>query len=232
MDAHILKTNMLRYATFLVRRNLVCNTLGTIAARGDVEGDGRGWVYTKRKGTSLEEMGMEDIVKTDLEMQLLEGRIPPSIGHQLNCAILRERPDVNAVIHVHPNIVIGFFTGTGRESFRFVGDDTPLVLQKPVHVLKDHVNVELDTEEVPGFIKTTNLFVMPNHGVTSLGSCISEAYHRLTSFVAEVERQAWTCMLSGNVARRDFKHIAPDEVDKMFAAGLEVIYGGARPVHG
>jgi rhamnose utilization protein RhaD (predicted bifunctional aldolase and dehydrogenase) len=41
---------------------------------------------------------------------------------------------------------------------------------------------------VKDFIADTNLVCLMGHGITALGRTISEAYHRLNSFTAEIRR--------------------------------------------
>jgi hypothetical protein len=50
------------------------------------------------------------------------------------------------------------------------------------------VDVEADVGPVKDFIADTNLVVLLGHGITAHGRTISEAYHRLNSFTAEVRR--------------------------------------------
>jgi ribulose-5-phosphate 4-epimerase/fuculose-1-phosphate aldolase len=118
--------------------------------------------------------------------RLLHGSRPTSVGHQLNREILRARPEINAVIHVHHDDSIAFFSG-GRQ-LQILSLDFPLVMGAPVHVLPSHVNVELDVAPLRDFIDGTNVIVMENHGVTALGRTVSEAYHRLNTLAAEVRR--------------------------------------------
>jgi hypothetical protein len=74
---------ILRYAKLVARRNLVCNTFGSVAALGHDPISGRAVVYTKHMGISLEEMGPENVVAVDLESnELLYGSVRLSIGHQ------------------------------------------------------------------------------------------------------------------------------------------------------
>jgi len=215
---------MLTYARRLVARGFVCNTLGTLAVRV-VEPRFGAVIYTKRKGTSLEEMAAGDVAVTDLDGNLLHGLRAPSIGHQLNRAIFRERSDIGAVIHVHPDDVIAYGVAAPHgEALPMVSADAALVLQKPVRILKPEVNVELDVSAVPQFIHLTNCFIMPNHGVTALGRDVSEAYHRLCTCVAEVRRLSRATLL-GAAFGRAVQLVDQQELDAMFAQGEQVIYG-------
>jgi ribulose-5-phosphate 4-epimerase/fuculose-1-phosphate aldolase len=177
----------LTYAARLVARGYVHNSLGNLAIRVPHPGLEHGVVYTKHAGVSLEETTLDHIVITDVPTaRLLYGSQPTSVGHQLNREILRLRPEINAVIHVHHDESIAFFSG-GRE-LQVVSVDFPLVMGAPIHVLPSHINVELDVAPLRAFIAGTNVIVMENHGVTALGRTVSEAYHRLNTLAAEVRR--------------------------------------------
>lgn len=216
---------LLRYARFLVARGYVCNTLGNITVRaGSVGSAFSHHVYTKHRGVSLEEMTDANVVVTDLDGELVHGDVPTSVGHQMNRRILALRPDVNCVMHAHVDHVIGYFSVLDDRPFELISADAALVLQSPVKVLEASVNIEADVTLIESFIDSTNCIVMPNHGVTTLGRDVSEAYHRMTTISAEVSR----IITAGQVAShwgREVKYVSAEETDAMYAAGSSVIYG-------
>ena len=179
----------LRYARLVANRGYIHNTLGNMAIRAVHPDRPHGVAYTKHAEISLEEMGVENIVITEIETsRLLYGSRMTSIGHNLNREILRLRPDIGAVIHVHDDATIAFFGSGAFREVKVLSLDMPFILGKPPHYLPANVNVEADVEPVKDFIADTNLVVMLGHGITALGRTISEAYHRLNSFTAEVRR--------------------------------------------
>jgi L-fuculose-phosphate aldolase len=93
---------LLRYAKLIVARGYVHNSLGNLAIRVPHPDFPYGVAYTKHAEVSLEEMTLDHVVITDIPTpRLLHGTMPTSVGHNLNREILRLRPDVGAVIHVH-----------------------------------------------------------------------------------------------------------------------------------
>ena len=185
----------LSYAARLVARGYVHNSLGNLAIRVPHPDHEHGVVYTKHAGVSLEETALEHLVITDVPTpRLLFGSRLTSVGHQLNREILRLRPDINAVIHVHHDESIAFFAG-GRE-LQVLSLDFPLVMGAPIHVLPSHINVELDVEPLRDFVHSTNAIVMESHGVTTFGRTVSEAYHRLNTLAAEVRRNIMALSLA------------------------------------
>lgn len=216
--------SLLRYSQFLAKRDYICNTLGNIALRS-YDQAGIDVIYTKHKGISLEEMSAENIIVTQLDTDaLLYGTIRPSIGHQLNREIFKYRHDIHAVIHLHVNEIISYFSVMREEGLQYVSNDTALVLAKPVVVLPPQVNVEVDQSMVKEFIHITNCFVMPHHGITTLGRNISEAYHRMTSFAAEIKRLMGASMVAAYHGK-NVHYISEEEVKLMNDQAEKVIYG-------
>jgi len=220
-DEHV-ATVLLTYARRIVARGHIHNSLGNIAIRVPDPAFPDGVVYTKHAEVSLEEMTLENVVITDVPTgTLLHGAIPPSVGHQLNREILRLRPDVNGVIHVHPDETIAFFASGAFKELRVLSLDFAYVMGKPLHVLPSHLNVELDVAPIKEFIQATNAVVMENHGVTTLGRTISEAYHRLNTLVSEVRR---------GIAAETLAAAKGTEVKYLGAADVEWMYGQADAV--
>lgn len=192
----------LRYARLVAGRGYIQNTLGNMALRRAHPDFPHGVAYTKHAGISLEEMGIEHIVVTDIPTStIVYGSRVTSIGHNLNREILRQRPDINAVIHVHDDASIAFF-GAGYREVGVLSLDMPFVLGKDPYYLPAHVDVEADVGPVKDFIGDTNLLVLVGHGVTALGRTLSEAYHRLNSFTAEVRRNIEAEKLAAITGRR------------------------------
>jgi ribulose-5-phosphate 4-epimerase/fuculose-1-phosphate aldolase len=207
---------LLTYARRLTARGYVQNQLGNIAVRVAHPDYEHGVIYTKHSGVSLEDATAENIVITDVPTAaLLYGSIPTSIGHQLNREILRLRPDVNAVIHVHHDETIALFASRAVKELRPLSLEFPLIMGKPPVVLPSHIDVEQDVGPVGGFIEGTNAIVMENHGVTTLGATLAEAYYRLNSLAAEVRRIAQAEMLAA-AAGTEVAYLAPDAVDFMY----------------
>ena len=179
----------LRYARLVANRGYIHNTLGNMAIRAAHPDHPHGIAYTKHAEISLEEMGMENIVITEIPTsRLLYGSRMTSIGHNLNREILRLRPDIGAVIHVHDDATISFFGSGGFKEVKVLSLDMPFILAKAPYYVPASLDVEADVGPVKDFIAETNTLVLLGHGVTALGRTISEAYHRLNSFTAEIRR--------------------------------------------
>lgn len=221
--------SILQYGQRLAARQLIVNTLGNIAVRSYCQYWQREVIYTKHRGVSLEECGLEHIAVLDMQSdELLHGRFRPSEGHQMHREIMRCRPDINATVHLHPNEVIAFFAVMQWREMSYVSTDTALVMGKPPCILSEGVNIELDISAIRCCVENTNCIVMPSHGITSCGRDVSEAYHRAIALTAEISRlmaSQWLSALTG----KSVVYASNDEVKQMYQLGEQVIYGGMHP---
>jgi ribulose-5-phosphate 4-epimerase/fuculose-1-phosphate aldolase len=222
-DPAVVET-FLRYARRLAARGYVHNTLGNIVMRVPHPDHPHGVAYTKHAELSLEEMGAENIVITDIPTsKVLYGGKMTSIGHNLSREILRLRPDIQATIHVHDDALISLLGSGAVKEVGMLSLDPPFVLGKPVHYVPAHVDVEADVSGVKDFIQGTNSVVLVGHGVTTLGRSVSEAYHRLTTLTAEARRNIDAELLAAAKGTRP-AYRSEAEVQAMYRHAESIIY--------
>jgi L-fuculose-phosphate aldolase len=215
---------LLRYAKLIVARGYVHNSLGNLAIRVPHADFPHGIAYTKHAEVSLEEMTASNVVITDIPTpRLLHGTLTTSVGHNLNREILRLRPDIGAVIHVHHDETIALFASGAAKELRVLSLEFPYVMAKPPYVVPAHLDVEQDVGPIKDFIEHTNSLIMENHGVTTLGRTVSEAYHRLNTLTSEVRRNIEARRLAA-LARTEVHYLTPDAVEWMYRHAESVIY--------
>jgi len=213
----------IRYAHMLAARGYVQSSLGGMVIRAKHPDYPDGVAYVKPNGVSLEEMEIEDLVITDIPYgRLLYGEKATSVGHQMNREMLRLRPDINCVIHLHHDETIALLAAGCDEIHSFSGTFS-FLMQKPIAYLPAHVNVEEDVSPIKTFIQDTNCVVMKRHGITVLGRTVSECYHRVNTYAAEVKRQIIVELLCAAKGTKP-EYMSEEEMRWMFAQGDSVVY--------
>ena len=217
----------LKYARMLSARGYVASSTGNLVLRVPHPGYPDGLCYVKCMGTSLEEMSIDDIIITDVPCgRILYGDRGTTVGHQMNREILRLRPDVNAVIHLHHDETIAFFAA-GFEELRITGLTFPYLMQSYPHYLPAHIDVESDVGPIKTFIANTNCVIMKRHGFTVLGRNVSECYGRTNVLVGEVKRNILAEQLAALHGRKP-EYLTKAEIETMFQHGDAVMYPKAR----
>jgi ribulose-5-phosphate 4-epimerase/fuculose-1-phosphate aldolase len=212
-----------RYAHMLAARGYVQSTLGGMVIRVAHPNYADGLAYAKPAGVSLEEMSVDDVVITDIPYgRVLHGNAATSVGHQMNREILRLRPDVHCVIHLHHDETIALLAA-GRDEIKSFSLTFSYLMQKPIAYLPAHLNVEEDVAPIKTFIQDTNCVVMARHGITVLGRNVSECYHRVNSYASEVKRQIIVELLCAAKGTQP-EYITKEEMEWMFSHGDDVVY--------
>jgi len=222
LDPSVARTYV-RYAQMLAQRGYVQSTLGGMVIRVGHPKFADGLAYAKPAGVSLEEMDVDDVVITDIAHgRVLYGKAATSVGHQMNREILRLRPDVNCVIHLHHDETIALMAA-GCAEIRSFSLTFSYLMQKPLAYLPAHLNVEEDVTPIKTFIQGTNCIVMKRHGITVLGRTVSECYHRVNVYASEVKRQILVELLCAARGSSP-EYITREEMEWMFARGDGVVY--------
>ncbi len=213
----------LRYARMLSARGLVYSSTGNLVMRVAHPKYPHGVCYVKCQGVSLEEMSLDDLLVTDVPHgRILYGDRATTVGHQMNREILRLRPDVNAVIHLHHDETIAFFSA-GFAELGITGLTFPFLMQTWPHYLPAHINVEEDVAPIKTFIQNTNCIIMKRHGFTVLGRNVSECYGRTNVLVGEVKRNIIAEQLASAHGRKP-EYLSREEIERMFTHGDAVMY--------
>jgi ribulose-5-phosphate 4-epimerase/fuculose-1-phosphate aldolase len=215
------------YAHRIANRGLVNSSVGGMVIRVAHPNHPDGVCYAKPQGISLEEVEDGDLVITDIPFgRILAGERATTVGHQMNREILRLRPDVNAVIHLHHDETIAFFAA-GFEQINITGLTFPYLMQSYPHYLPAHINVEEDVGPIKTFIQATNCIIMKRHGFTVLGRNVSECYGRTNVLVGEVKRNIIAEQLAAAHGRRP-EYLGREEIETMFKHGDAVMYPKAK----
>jgi ribulose-5-phosphate 4-epimerase/fuculose-1-phosphate aldolase len=211
------------YAHRLNARGLVQSTLGGMAIRVEHPDYEHGVIYAKPQGVSLEEVTADDLVITDIPYgRILHGTRATTVGHQMNREILRLRPDINCVIHLHHDETIAFLAA-GFQEIRSTSLTFSYLMQKPAAYLPAHLNVEEDVGPIKTFIQDTNCIIMRRHGFTVLGRTVSEAYHRTTVLCAEVKRNIIVEQLAAARGSTP-EYLSKEDMAWMMSRGDAVVY--------
>jgi len=167
-----------------VKKNLVSASGGNISARCG------NYIYIKAKKTRLDSSKPNDYVLVDLRTQKTKKGFPSS-EKPMHIACYTARPDVGAVVHVHPvfstavansNMKLGLLT---YEIAATLASNLVRACYKPS-------GSRALAGEIGRLIKKSNAILMPNHGLLTVGKTPDEAFERALA----VERACQTLIFS------------------------------------
>ncbi|MCL4459758.1 MAG: class II aldolase/adducin family protein [Chloroflexi bacterium] len=170
------KDELARIARRAYERGLVTGTGGNVSVRIP----GTAQLLITASGVSLGDMTTDNIITVDLDGNPAEqkGQSRPSMETAFHAAIYRLRPDVGAVIHLHP---------PHATAYSLRGTELPLVTSSAQGALKlvpciDYAPAgstqlrELVIEAVQKYGGLRAL-LMKKHGILTMGTDLTMAYH-------------------------------------------------------
>lgn len=102
LDLEQIKNEIIKYGDIIDAKGFSPGTSGNISVRyGDK-------IIITSSGSSNGDLAYEDLVIIDSEGKVIEGDKKPSSEKMLHVEFYKKRPDVNAIIHVHPIFLSSF----------------------------------------------------------------------------------------------------------------------------
>jgi len=186
-----LKQDICKVMRNLFNRGLVSALGGNVSAR--LPNSKEFWITPS--GIFKGELNPDDLVKLDVEGNILDGFLRPSVEWPLHAAIYRVRPDVNAVIHAHNPITLGL--ALAGVSLKPISVEAVMVLRK----------VEIVPFAFPGTDQLAKLveekaakgaraIILQNHGIVALGSNLYDA-EAIAETLEEVATAQFVAMVLG-----------------------------------
>jgi L-fuculose-phosphate aldolase len=177
-----------------VAAGLVVASGGNLSAR--LPGADTCWVT--RTGTWLDALTPADFV----EVAIADGRVVgvdppgaalPSVEVKLHLATYRVRPDVNAVVHLHPQTAV-LLDALG-ETVRLITSDHAYYLGRVARVpFRPPGTSELADLAAAAVADGTNCVILAHHGCSALGADVTMA-HRRASNLDEAARLTYRALL-------------------------------------
>lgn len=195
----------------------VRSSLGHVSMR--VPGDPNKFVV-KGRGYRLDVLSKirpEDLVVCDLDGNLVDGppNIIPCFEVKIHSCILRDRPEMNSVVHVHPTFtvvmtVLGATLHTmAQEGNRLVADPLPVYPKQKI------VTTEEEGTELSRILGQGQAALLFGHGAVTVGASME----RSITDMLHLEHQATMNYYAWSAAGKDHAYVPRDLVMESAGSG-------------
>ncbi|MFP3196583.1 MAG: class II aldolase/adducin family protein [Caldivirga sp.] len=186
-----IKQEITRVMRALYERGLVSALGGNVSAR--VPGAGEFWITPS--GVFKGNVNVDDLVKVDLDGNVIEGVLRPSTETPFHAAIYRVRPDVNAVIHAHNPVTLGL--ALAGVNLKPISVEAVMTLRRVEVVPFAFPGTDqLAKLVVDAALKGARAIILMNHGVVGLGANLLEA-ETIVETLEEVATAQFVAMALG-----------------------------------
>jgi len=190
-DEGEIKKEIIRVMHELYRRGLVSALGGNVSAR--MPGSEEIWITAS--GVFKGELNEDDLIKIDLEGNVLEGFMRPSVEWPMHVKIYKVRPDVNAVVHAHNPVTTGLaLAGIAPKPITV---EAVVTLRKVPIVPFNFPGTDELAEAVGEYIQGgARALILQNHGVVAVGYNLVEA-EAIVETLEEVSMTMMAALIAG-----------------------------------
>lgn len=154
----------------IVNMGFASGTWGNVSSRLDNE-----TMLITPSGMDYSDIGPEDIVMVNIFTLEATGKLKPSSETPMHAAIYRTRPEINGIIHTHPQY--GCTVAAARKEVPPILDDMAQLIGPGLKVADyAHPGSEEMVLGVLAAIEGRNACLLANHGAVCLGRTLDEAF--------------------------------------------------------
>ena len=168
-----LREEVVKTGLRIAKSGLVQSTQGNIS----IVDRNLGLMAITPSGMNYDEIRAEDVVVTDLFGNIEEGERNPSTELPVNAYILRERDDINAIVHTHSPYASALSTLTDEVPnihyiLMMMGGNVPVAPYATfgTEQLAENIREKLSDK--------ADSILLPNHGLVTTGKNLSAAYEK------------------------------------------------------
>ena len=169
-----LKSKIVEVSKRLYDRELVAGAGGNVSARAPMSEE----IFITPSGLCKGYLKPSQIVKVDLNGNVLGGKLRPTSETPMHTQIYRIRKDVNAIVHAHAPVSTGFSCANIPLDYSFypevivmLGEISSVEYVTPT--TKDLGNI------VARHAERHNALLLRSHGPVTMGSNLEQAYQRM-----------------------------------------------------
>jgi L-fuculose-phosphate aldolase len=175
------RTPVVQYQSLVARAVRMLNVAGVMHMSGHValrDADAPSTMWINSRKASRSTLTTRDIVPVDLGTgkRIGEGDEPPSEFH-IHRAIFNRRPDVGAIVHTHPDYIVGLsIAGIPLRPVHVTGAFLPESV--PTFDDPNLINTEARGAMIADALGTSSALVLRGHGVVIVGRDAEEVVAR------------------------------------------------------
>lgn len=169
----VLRMEIVEVCRRLERKGLIAAMDGNVSCR-----TGENAILITPGGTSKADLKPEELVKTSLEGELIEGTRKPSSEILMHLHVYAKRPDVSAVVHAHPAMATAFTLAGFPFNAKVLPEVWITIGPVPTAPYATPSTAEVP-ESIAPFVEKHQAILLRRHGALTFGRSAMEAYMRM-----------------------------------------------------
>ncbi|MFZ2445038.1 MAG: class II aldolase/adducin family protein [Syntrophobacteraceae bacterium] len=168
-----LRSQIVTVCRKLDRRELIAATDGNVSCRV-----GEDCILITPGGVSKGDIAPEDLIRTDLDGNVVEGARKPSSEIGMHLHVYRKRPDVGGIVHAHPPLATAFTLAGFPFNSKVLPEVWLTIGQVPTAPYATPSTDEVARSIAP-HVEAHRAILLERHGAVTFGKNVMEAYARM-----------------------------------------------------
>ncbi|SYZ72619.1 Class II aldolase/adducin-like protein [Candidatus Zixiibacteriota bacterium] len=164
---------LVKYGRRIYEKGFIAGTDGNLSVRLK-----SGAIVVTPAGRAKGFLAGQDMVVVDREGKITSSSGRPSSELLMHLAVYRNRPEITACCHAHPPFATAFSI-TGRKVPEGILPEVIVSVGKISLIAYAPPGTEMVPKALEKYIKTSQAFILRNHGVLTIGRNMEEAYDRM-----------------------------------------------------
>ena len=172
MTLELIKNEIIKYGNIIDKKEFSPGTSGNISLRYKDK------IIITASGSSNGNLSYEDLVLINFEGHVIDGTKKASSEKMLHVEFYKKRPDVNAIIHVHPTFLSSFAAARKSLEEPVMAENVYYFGKIPLadYALPSSMKLVKNTAK---YFENHNAVLMANHGFIVGDIDLSQAYLKL-----------------------------------------------------
>lgn len=159
-------------------------------------------------GSCLGKLNINDLIYVDISGQVLQGDCKPSSELPMHIEIYKNRPDVKAIVHAHPNVSTAF-TVSGETLSKPVLPELILGLGDIPTAPYATPSTRESAYAISELIKNHDVILLDHHGAVTVGESLEDAFFKME----KLEHAAATMLAAKQLGH--INPLKPSDIEKL-----------------
>ncbi len=168
-----IRRNIIAFGKKAYEKGLVAATDGNISVRLF---DDR--LMITPSGAALGNLNPDNLLYLDIDGTILQGSKKPSSELPMHLMIYKQRPDVRAVFHTHPQVTTAFSVAGESLSVPVLPEMVIMFDTIPIAPYASPSSLE-SAKAIEPYIQNHDLIILDHHGVVAMGQSLNETFLKL-----------------------------------------------------
>ncbi len=211
------KNELIEVGKLLYQKNYITGTEGNLSIRISKEE-----ILTTRSGVCKGNMSSDDLVLVNHVGDPIGSDLKPSTEFKMHLEVYKNRPDINAIVHAHPEFVISLSLAGHNFDKQYLPESALMLGKVPIAKYARPSTTQVPKSIKP-YLQKTDIVILDRHGSLTYGKSLLDAFYK-TEILEKTAKIIW---LSSRVS--PLISLDPLEIKELLKLRVEV-YGLDSPL--